>query len=159
MDSKSGAGQNEPRPLTVTVLAIQPSPAKTPWWARRAKLHFSHIVISIGDVIWDQPFKGTACAYDADVWVVDHDVIERGFTRVDLTFPDHDPWMFMAACKYIEGRKSQRLRTCLRWLKLWSSPAWNCTTPIRVLLRALDPALNLTGETPDQIIEELTRQD
>lgn len=155
MDSRSGAGQNQPRPVVVTVLALRPDRERTSWWVRRAKLDHSHVVISIGDVIWDQPWRGKAEAYSADEWIADKAVIERGFTRVDLDYPDHDPWAYLNACKRIEGRHSQRLRTVLRYLKLWPRPAWNCTSPIRELLNALDPENPVNGETPDALIEEL----
>jgi len=156
MDSRSGAGQKQPRPVVVTVLAIQPDPLKTPWWVRRSGLEYSHVVIAIGNVIWDQPWKGKAAAYDANEWVDEKDVIERGYQRVDIHYPDHDPMAYLAACVKCEGRRSQRWRTALRFLKLWPKPAWNCTSPIREILNALDPDNPVTGETADAIIEELT---
>jgi len=168
-DRESGQMRKEPRPVVITILALEPDPEKTPWWTRKAKLDYSHIVLAIGNVIWDQPWKGTACAYDALVWVLDHGVKERessppswlarGFHRVDVSLDDHDPWAFLAACKKIEGRRSQRWRTILRFLHLWPVPAWNCTSPVREIMRALDPEHPLHGETPDAIIKELTAPD
>ncbi len=164
MDSRSGPRQKQPdqphlRPMLVEVLFIKPSRAKTPWWVRRAKLKYSHVVLSMGGVTWDQPWDGTAEAYDTDEWIRDHDVIKRGFTRVDVTYADHDPWLWIAACKRCEGRRCQRLRSALRWLHLWPRPAWNCTSPVRVLLKALDHDEPLTGETPDAILRELITDD
>lgn len=155
MDSKSGGEQNEPRPITVAILALYPHKGQTPWWVKVARLQHSHIVVVVGDVIWDQPWKGRAEAYSSDEWSIAHEVKGRRFTQATFTIKDHDPWQWLEACKYIEDRKSQRARTWLRWLHLWPWPAWNCTSPVRILLNSLDFDLKLTGETPDDIIREI----
>jgi hypothetical protein len=159
VDSKSG-GQLSPRPLCVTILALEPLKGKTPWWVRRAKLEYSHIVVCIADTIWDQPWKGTAAAYDALIWLDDHSIEERDWQRIDVVVEDHDPWAFIAACKKIEGRRSQRVRTVLRHMKLWPKPAWNCVSPVIEIINALHPDHPpMTGETPDAIIAQLTVED
>ena len=67
-------------------------------------------------------------------------------------------WAFIAACKRFEGRRTQRVRSILRHLRLWPKPAFNCCTPVRILVNALFEEEALTGETPDALIDELKSQ-
>lgn len=148
------------RPMRLTVLVMGPAEGRTPWWSRR--LRFTHIVVVLGSYVWTQPWKikkgpernpnrygrcrGLAkyieqCGFDRD------------YCQHVVEVEDHDPDAWAEACEAIEGRKSQRLRTVLRYLRLWPRPAWNCTSPVRVLLAGL--GIEAKGETPDAIIEEL----
>ena len=43
-------------PVSIGIIALAPAVGKTPFWAR--KLEFSHIVVIMNDVIWDQPIRG-----------------------------------------------------------------------------------------------------
>lgn len=155
MDSKSGPSQKPcKRPLTLEVIALEPHGDKTPWWARRAGLTYSHIVARLGEYIWDQPIKGEGQAYHAQEWLDSACAHERGFLTVTLELEDHDPAAWLASCRMIEGRKGQKIRTMLRHLRLWPTRPWNCTSPVRFLL--LGAGCPVNGETPDAIIEELT---
>jgi len=137
-------------PVSLGVIALVPAAGKTPFWAR--KLEFSHIVLILNGVIWDQPIKGTGAAYIADEWM-DAAGRERDFFSVSLSMPDHSPEKFRAACKEIENKKGQPIRTVLRALRMWPKPAWNCVSPVKVVLGSL--GIELESETPDGIIREL----
>ena len=137
-------------PMRMSVLALAPAKGKTPWWARGQR--FSHIVSIIADVVWDQPIRGKGRAYDLESWL-DSAGRDRTYVAVTLEVPEHSPMKWRAACRQIEGRRGQPIRTLLRHLGLWKWVPWNCTSPVRILLGAM--GVTVTGETPDDIIREL----
>lgn len=151
MTARESGHAREPLPIHLHVIAVKPKRGRTPIWGR--VLGHSHIVIMLGTQIWDQPIKGVGKAYDSQEWIKALGP-GRSYTEVCIEVPDHDPLRFTEACKACEGRKAQKYRTILRWLRLWPKPAWNCTSPVRLMLNALD--INVEGETPDDIITELT---
>ena len=140
-------------PVSIGIIALAPAVGKTPFWAR--KMEFSHIVVIMNDVIWDQPIRGKGGAYDAVEWM-DAAGRERDFVSVTLRVDDHNPSEFRAACDEIENKNGQPLRTLLRALRLWPKPAWNCVSPVKVLLGSI--GIELESETPDGIIRELSSE-
>jgi len=103
-------------------------------------------------VVWDQPIRGKGAAYDLNSWI-DSAGREREYVAITVEVRNHSPLRWREACKAVEGKKGQPLRTLLRHLGMWRWVPWNCTSPVRVLLGALD--IQVTGETPDAILTEL----
>jgi hypothetical protein len=137
-------------PLIVGVLALTPSPTRTPWWAKN--LQYSHIILLIGDYCWSQPIKGIGRCYPL-LEYAEQAGTERECCHVALTIEGYDPAAFEQSLRRIANRKGQRIRTLLRHLHLWPWKPWNCTSPIREVLNALD--IPCEEETPDGIINEL----
>lgn len=152
MDTKSGPTA-EVLPPQVGVIGLAPRPGKTPWWVRRAGLKYSHIVLRIGEWVWSQPWNGRGRCVSVEQYLREAGP-DRQYVEVQILVGNHDPDAFAWACDAVAGRKSQRIRTVLRHLRLWPRPVWNCTTPVRYFLTAL--GLPVYGESPDAIIEELT---
>ena len=145
--------------ITLCVYALAPVPSKTPWWARKAKLTYSHICLSLEDVVWEQgmgQLRGVrGRALRAGDWARSAFSTRRAFKAVAVEFTATPQQMqaFRQAAQDIAKRKSQPLRTVLRYLGLWPVPAWNCTSPVRVLFGALGHTLK--GELPDDLIREI----
>ena len=146
------AEPSDPRPIIITVVGVAPAAGRTPWWTRAIRPDWSHVVIAVAGVIWDQPFKGAGTPYEANSWLRAACREGRDVVCVGLDFDDHDPLAYLEAARLIETRKGQPIRAVLRYLKLWPKAAWNCTSPTRVLLQAL--GIVVTGETPDAIIQQ-----
>jgi hypothetical protein len=120
------------------------------WWARLAGLKHSHITISLGYHMWDQPQQGVGQAFYAPSYVRDKG---RAPVVAITVRPKHYAPAVGRVLEQIEGRKTQVIRSAFRFLRLWPVPAWNCTSPVRLILGALD--INVRGETPDAILREL----
>jgi len=145
--------------VTICVYALTPAPGRTPWWAKRTQLTYSHICLSVDMVVWEQPMgqlRGVrGRAHDAEVWAKSAFAVRRAFKAVAVTLPV-TPEQLQAMSDTAEGlkrRRSQPLRTALRYLGLWPRPAWNCTSPVRAVFGAL--GVTLRGETPDDLIREV----
>jgi hypothetical protein len=134
------------------VLAITPHPKRTPLWARLSRLTFTHIVLVMGGWVWSQGWRGKGVCKPLEQWLQEAGEA-REFVEVGLIFSDHDPVALSDALDRSAGRRTQRLRACLRFLRLWPRPVWQCTSPVREVLAALDHPVE--GETPDAIIEDL----
>ncbi len=144
------------RPIIVAVHGFAPVPGKTPRWWRVCRPRWSHIALAIGEpipMIWDQPFRGVGQCYHADSFISDKALPGRHAIVLVIEVDDHDPEALYTAFRQIEGRKGQPIRTILRYLHLWPRPAWNCASPVRIVLNALD--IPVRGETPDALISEL----
>jgi len=140
---------------SLLLIFLSPHPARVPIWARLAGQEYTHAVAMIGDHIWDQPIDEKGACYSAEEWLDAADVAERDAVFVILPGRDADPEATLRAFRKVAGRRGQRIRTMLRFLRLWPFRPWNCTSPIRILADAY--GVPLTGETPDDLIEEVTR--
>ncbi len=147
-----GHQQEHPRPITVRVLALGPAEGRSPWWAKIKRFAHTHIVLVVGDHVWSQPWDGKGRCVPVIQYLSECGT-DREYVEIGLQFDDHDPDAWLAAIDRIDNRRTQRWRTALRHLRLWPIRPWNCTSPIRILLGALD--MPIKGETPDAIIEEL----
>lgn len=137
--------------FTVGILALSPCPGRTPWWARRFK--YSHIVtVGQAGYLWSQPIRGVGKTWTVEEYIKQAGE-DRSYVAVGLEFSHGDLPAWVAACKAVDNRRGQRVRTVLRYLHLWPRLAWNCTSPVRILLAS--QGVYLKGETPDALIREL----
>jgi hypothetical protein len=114
---------------------------------------WSHITMSIGGMMWDQPFRGIGKCYDAKAFLEAAMIGGREIKQIVCSIGNHDPKLLYDVFRQIEERRGQPVRSFLRAMGLWQWPAWNCTSPVRLVLNSL--GVNVTGETPDAIQHEL----
>jgi hypothetical protein len=69
-DSRSGEPpQSSQSAFDFKIHVLGPVAGGTPWWARRAKLRYTHMVIQVDNYIWDQPIRGIGKLYHASEWL------------------------------------------------------------------------------------------
>jgi hypothetical protein len=140
--------------LVCNVYFTTPGP-RTPRLMRWLKPQYSHVFFQIGHEIWDQPWKGAGKCYDADQFLMSHcDADPEGslaLCRVATDPITHE--QMIEFFRALEGRKTQRLRTVLRYLGLWPWQAWNCMSPIVGLLRLSGEEVD--ARTPDELYQSI----
>lgn len=157
-DRLSGLTPESTHPVfAFTIHCFGAAAGMTPWWAVRAGLTYTHMVIQVGDHIWDQPIRGHGKLYLAREWLSEALQYPRLWANFDIESLDGDndfDWVGMLrASDTMTKTKSQPLRTVLRHLHLWPRRAWNCTGPTILVLRNM--GMEIKGETPDAIIREI----
>lgn len=142
--------------LVLSVMALKPDPNRTPWWFRITRMTYSHVVLMFnGQTLWDQPIRGYGKGYKADSWMKAAG-LHRDFWAAHFVVElDVDDFLGEVNDSTLV-RKAQPIRTILRFLKLWPKPAWNCTSPVRMVCNAMLD-FEMKGETPDAIVAELRK--
>lgn len=140
----------------VTFMFMCPVPSRIPVWARLAGQEYTHVVTLIGDRVWDQPINAPGACYDAIQWAEAAQLSARHVMAVTLSSDEADSEAVLDCLQEIAGRKGQRIRTMLRHLRLWPFRPWNCLSPVRKLAAIYGHPVS--GETPDDVLEELVAQ-
>lgn len=135
-------------PIGFTIHFLGPDPKRTPWWARRARMGWTHVALQIGNRLWDQPFRGRGKCYMADAWLAEKRP-HRPWLGIDMEVRFEYTGRVFKALRRIERCKSQPIRSILRYLGLWPRPAWNCVSPIVEFLRA--SGSQIEANTPDDL--------
>jgi hypothetical protein len=129
----------------------------TPWWARKSKLAYTHMVVQVNDFIWDQPIRGKGSLYRAKDWLREALSFRRRWCNMEIEAIEEDndfSWVGMVKASDTMSRaKGQPIRTVLRYMGLWPKRAWNCTGPAILMLRNM--GMEVKGETPDDILKEI----
>jgi len=139
----------------LTLIGLVPHPAHTPRYHRLSRQKLSHVVVKIGEQVWDQPINGPGASYDVGDWIEATDAARRIAMVMHVGPQQVDKEAALAAFRRVSGRRGQPVRSVLRFLKLWPVPAWNCTSPARLLLSAY--GVDVKAETPDALFEEILR--
>lgn len=139
----------------LTLIGLLPQPTHTPRYHRLSRQRLSHVVIKIGDRVWDQPINAEGACYDVGDWLTASNAVDRIALVMHIGSDGVKKDQALAAFAQISGRRGQPIRTVLRYFKLWPVQPWNCTSPVRLVLSAY--GVDITAETPDAIFEEIIR--
>lgn len=143
-------------PPIISLMALSPHPSKTPWWARRAGLRFTHLVLATGGTVWDQPIDKEGSARPVLDWWLRAECDERTVLMVSMEVTTDRRAAVAKALMSLKGRRGQPVRSVLRHLRLWPRQPWNCISPSRKVAQAL--GFSGRGETPDDFIEQLVHE-
>ena len=146
---RSGLPRNTTLRLSLIIHLLGPLKGKTPWWSRVSSLQYTHTAFELEGRMWDQAIDSVCLVYNADEWCREKVwTVPRRYAAFRVTTWVDWPHV-VKAVESLEGRHGQRVRTLLRYLKLWPVPSWNCVSSVVIVLEAM--GFETTSETPDEL--------